>query len=150
MQNKQNQQPKEQKIDFTYSQNIVEFFKQTNTTILLTTYQTNKIMIIGQDNDQFDIRYKDFPRPMGMCKKDGRIYAGLGHGIYQFSNYTGVAQNLEGGKFDACYIPQNIHFTGDIDIHEMEYLKDELYFVNTKFSCLCIKDDNSSFKPIWN
>ncbi len=139
-----------QKIDFTYSQNIVEFFKQSNLTILLSTYQTNKIMIIGQENNQFDIRYKEFPRPMGMCKKDGRIYAGLGHGIYQFSNFSGVAQNLEGGnRYDACYIPQNIHFTGDIDIHEMEYCKDELYFINTKFSCLCIKNPNSSFKPIW-
>jgi uncharacterized protein (TIGR03032 family) len=141
---------KPQKIDFTYSQNIIDFFKQTNTTILLSTYQTNKIMILGQDNEEFNIRYKHFPRPMGMCKKDGRIYAGLGHGIYQFSNYSGVAKSLEGGgKYDACYIPQNIHFTGDIDIHEMEYCQDQLYFINTKFSCLCIKEPNSSFKPIW-
>ncbi len=146
----QQKQPQQQKIDFTYSQNIVEFFKQTKTTILLSTYQTNKVMIIGQENGQFDMRYKHFPRPMGMCKKDGRIYAGLGHGIYQFSNFSGVAQGLEGGgKYDACYIPQNIHFTGDIDIHEMEYCQDQLYFVNTKFSCLCIKEPNSSFKPIW-
>lgn len=145
-----NQEPQNQKIDFTYSQNIVELLKQMNATIILTTYQTNKIMLIGQENDQFDIRYKHFPRPMGMCKKDGKIFAGLGHGIYQFANFAGVAQGLEGGnKYDACYMPQNIHFTGDIDIHEMEYLKDELYFVNTKFSCLCVKNPNSSFKPIW-
>ncbi len=149
---KENKQPEQQqKIDFTYSQNIVNFLKQLNITIVLTTYQTNKIMIIGQENDQFDIRYKDFPRPMGMCStKDGKIYAGLGHGIYQFSNFSGTAQNLEeGNRYDACYMPQNIHFTADIDIHEMEYCKDELYFINTKFSCLCIKEPNSSFKPVW-
>jgi len=46
-------------------------------------------------------------------------------------------------------MPQNIHFTGNIDIHEMQYSQDELYFINTKFSCLCIKEPNSSFKPIW-
>lgn len=150
MDNKQNkQQTRELKIDFTYSLNIVEFFRQTNTTILLSTYQTNMIMIIGQENGAIDVRYKEFPRPMGMCKKNGRIYAGLGHGIYQFSNNSEVAKNLEGGNFDACYMPQNIHFTGDIDIHEMEYCKDELYFVNTKFSCLCIKSPNNSFRPIW-
>lgn len=146
----QAQQPQEQKIAFAYSQNIVNFFKQTHTTVLLSTYQTGKIMIIGQENDQFDIRFKEFPRPMGMCKKDGRVYAGLGHGIYQFSNYSGLTKNLEeGNRYDACYIPQNIHFTGDIDIHEMEYTNDELYFINTKFSCLCIKAPDSSFKPIW-
>ncbi len=148
---KENKQPEQQqKIDFTYSQNIVNFLKQLNITIVLTTYQTNKIMLIGQENDQFDIRYKDFPRPMGMCSKDGKIYAGLGHGIYQFANFSGTAQKLEeGNRYDACYMPQNIHFTADIDIHEMEYCKDELYFINTKFSCLCIKELNSSFKPVW-
>ncbi|APW65130.1 TIGR03032 family protein [Poseidonibacter parvus] len=140
---------KEEKINLAYSKNIIEFFKQTKISILITTYQTNKIIILGQDNGKIDLRYKDYPRPMGMCKKDGRLYAGLGHSIYQFSNFLGVTQNLEGGNFDACYIPQNIHFTGDIDIHEMEYLRDELYFINTKFSCLCIKEPNSSFKPIW-
>eukprot|EP01028_Stygiella_incarcerata_P005399 TRINITY_DN2282_c0_g4_i2.p1 TRINITY_DN2282_c0_g4~~TRINITY_DN2282_c0_g4_i2.p1 ORF type:complete len:361 (-),score=-27.17 TRINITY_DN2282_c0_g4_i2:255-1337(-) len=31
----------------------------------------------------------------------------------------------------------------------MEYCKDELYFINTKFSCLCIKEPDNSFKPIW-
>lgn len=146
----QKQEQKPERINFTYSQNIIEFLKQINSTILLTTYQTNKIMIMGQEKGKFDIRYKDFPRPMGMCKKEGRLFAGLGHAIYQFSNFTGVAKNLEdGNKYDACYMPQNIHFTADIDIHEMEYCQDELYFINTKFSCLCIKEPNSSFKPIW-
>jgi uncharacterized protein (TIGR03032 family) len=151
-QTKPEQQPQaKQEINFTYAQNIVEVCKKLNITIILTTYQTNKVMMIGQENNQFDIRYKEFSRPMGMCKKDGRIYAGLGHGIYQFSNFTGVAQTLDegSGRYDACYMPQNIHFTGDIDIHEMEFVKDELYFINTKFSCLCIKEPNSSFKPVW-
>ena len=139
-----------QQIDFTYSQNIVEFLAKSKISILLSTYQTDKIMIIGQENNEFDIRSKDFPRPMGMTFHKGKLYAGLGHGIYQFGNFSSVAKGLEeGNRYDACYMPQNIHFTADIDIHEMEFCKDELYFINTKFSCLCIKEANSSFKPIW-
>lgn len=138
-----------QNIDFTYSVNIVELLKQMKSTIVMTTYQSGKIILMGQDNNAFDICYKEFPRPMGMYANGSKIWAGLGHGIYQFSNFTGLTSNLEDGVFDACYMPQNIHFTADIDIHEMEYCNDELYFVNTKFSCLCIKDENSSFKPVW-
>ena len=149
MNKKADTQEQAQKIDFTYSVNIVELLKQMRVSILMSTYQSGKIMIMGQYNDQFDIRYKEFPRPMGMFAKDGKIWAGLGHGIYQFANFSGVTSKLEDGIFDACYMPQNIHFTADIDIHEMEYTNDELYFINTKFSCLCIKDPNSSFKPIW-
>lgn len=149
MKQTENKTPQQQKIDFTYSTNIVELLKQMKITITMSTYQSGKIILMGQDNNQFDIRAKDFPRPMGMYANNGKIWAGLGHGIYQFSNFSGTAGKLEGGEFDACYMPQNIHFTADIDIHEMEYCKDELYFINTKFSCLCIKEPNSSFKPIW-
>ncbi|MDD2791002.1 MAG: TIGR03032 family protein [Sulfurimonas sp.] len=145
----QTKTPPPQNIDFTYSVNVVELLKQMKSTIAMSTYQSGKIILMGQENDAFDIRYKEFPRPMGMYANAGKIWAGLGHGIYQFANFSGVAPKLEGAAFDACYMPQNIHFTADIDIHEMEYCKDELYFINTKFSCLCIKDPNSSFKPIW-
>lgn len=148
MKNTQNKTPS-QSIDFTYSQNIIEFLKQMKSTIAMSTYQSGKIILMGQDNNQFDIRAKEFPRPMGMYANGGKLWAGLGHGVYAFSNFSGVAKKLEGGNFDACYMPQNIHFTADIDIHEMEYTNNELYFINTKFSCLCIKDANSSFKPIW-
>ncbi|MFA6629728.1 MAG: TIGR03032 family protein [Sulfuricurvum sp.] len=144
------EQPQNQKIDFTYSQNIVDICRQLNASIVMTTYQTNKIMIIGQHDGAFDIRYKHFPRPMGMTWNKGRLYAGLGHGIYQFANFHGVTGSLEEGNvYDACYMPLNVHYTADIDIHEMEMCNDQLYFINTKFSCLCINDGNSSFKPVW-
>ena len=41
-------------------------------------------------------------------------------------------------------------FTGDIAIHDMAYGADgALYFVNTRFSCLCRQDIDHSFTPIW-
>lgn len=112
-------QTTEQKIDFTYSQNIIEFLKQINSTIIFSTYKSGKLMLIGQNNDQFDIRYKEFPRPMGMYANGGTLWAGLGHGIWRFANYASAAEKLD-GPYDACYLPQSIHFTADIDIHEME------------------------------
>lgn len=141
-----------QDIKFTYSINIIELLKQLNISVLMTTYQTNKVLIIGQDNKQFDIRFEEFKRPMGMCKANGTLYAGIGHKIYEFKNYTSLANTIANQgdtPFDSCFLPQSIHYTGDIDIHEMEYSNDTLYFINTKFSCLCIKQEGVSFKPIW-
>jgi uncharacterized protein (TIGR03032 family) len=138
------------KIDFTYSVNFVELLKQFRATIVMSTYQSGKLILIGQYENQFDLRYKEFPRPMGMVYDKGRLWAGLGHGVWQFANYTSAASKIDSDKtYDACYLPQNIHFTADIDIHEMEVSSDQLYFVNTKFSCLCVNDGTSSFKPIW-
>jgi uncharacterized protein (TIGR03032 family) len=141
---------KTEHIDFSYSVNIVELLKRLHGTIVMSTYQSGKIMLMGQHQDKFDVRYKSFPRPMGVFARSGRLWAGLGHGIHQFANFSAVTSKLSTEEnFDACYLLQNIHYTGDIDIHEMEAVGNDLYFINTKFSCLCVKDPQLSFKPIW-
>src|SRR5262249_46881248 len=50
---------------------------------------------------------------------------------------------------DACFLPRWAHVTGDVDIHEMAWVGDELWFVNTRFSCLCTLDEAHSFVPRW-
>ena len=62
---------------------------------------------------------------------------------------------------DACFLPRRSHVTGDIGIHEIAWgtdddadgnpgdESDELWIVNTRFSCLCTLDDRYSFVPRW-
>jgi uncharacterized protein (TIGR03032 family) len=70
--------------------------------------------------------------------------------IWELRNVPAVAPKLEpAGKHDACFLPRNIHVTGDIDIHEMAWGTEGLWFVNTRFSCLCTHDLNHSFVPRW-
>lgn len=40
------------------------------------------------------------------------------------------------GRHDACYLPRRIHFTGDIDIHEMAWGKDGLWLVMDNLNTL--------------
>ena len=43
-------------------------------------------------------------------------------------------------------MPRESHTTGDILVHEMAYGdNDELWVVNTRFSCLCTLDQVNSF-----
>jgi uncharacterized protein (TIGR03032 family) len=62
-----------------------------------------------------------------------------------------VAGRLSGPQpHDACYLPREVHITGDIDIHEMAWsADDELWVVNTRFCCLCTLDRDHSFSPRW-
>ena len=63
-------------------------------------------------------------------------------------------------------MPRSLHVTGDIDIHEMAWVTphqkqahkqaqgqtegpEQLWFVNTRFSCLCTLNANYSFVPRW-
>jgi uncharacterized protein (TIGR03032 family) len=70
--------------------------------------------------------------------------------IWELWNVPAVAAKIDPpGRHDACFLPRQIHVTGDIDIHEMAYVGDELWFVNTRFSCLCTLDRYHSFVPRW-
>jgi uncharacterized protein (TIGR03032 family) len=138
-----------QLINFNYPDSLVEWLLSAQATIVMSTYQSGKIMLIGQYAGELDIRYKNFPRPMGMYAKGNNLWAGLGNGIWQFRNAPNAAAQVDEKKsYSACYLPGSIHFTANIDIHEMEFGA-ELYFINTKFSCLCVKGEGVNFKPIW-
>jgi uncharacterized protein (TIGR03032 family) len=52
-------------------------------------------------------------------------------------------------KHDACFLPRRSHTTGDVQIHEMAWIDDELWFVNTAFSCLATRSETHSFEPRW-
>jgi uncharacterized protein (TIGR03032 family) len=65
-------------------------------------------------------------------------------------NQPSVAPKVEPlQKHDACFVPRSAHFTGNIAIHEMAYVGDELWIVNTRFSCLATINSDSSFVPRW-
>jgi uncharacterized protein (TIGR03032 family) len=70
--------------------------------------------------------------------------------VWEFRNVPAVAAKLDPpGKHDACYLPRAAHVTGDIQIHEMAYVDENLWFVNTRFSCLATHDPDHSFAPVW-
>ncbi len=138
-----------QTISFNYPDSLVKMLEQSGITLVISTYQSGKILLVGQEGGKLDIRYKDFLRPMGMTTHDRSLWAGMGHSLWHFQNLSTAAPRVDKEKpFTACYLPFNIHFTGDIDIHEMAF-SDRLYFINTKFSCLCVNDGANSFVPVW-
>ena len=46
-------------------------------------------------------------------------------------------------------MPRSYHVTGDIGVHEIAWSGEELWVVNTRFSCLCTMSPDYSFVPRW-
>jgi len=53
------------------------------------------------------------------------------------------------GDHQACFLTRSAQVTGEIQAHEMAFAGDELWVVNTLFSCLCRLHPNYSFLPQW-
>lgn len=136
--------------------------EQLGISLLVSTYQAGKLVLLRADGDKINTHFRDLPRPMGLAADATRLAVGAAREIRQYRNMTPVCRRLEPPeRHDACYLPRSVHVTGDIDIHEMAWAAsrppgpgawqgdDELWFVNTRFSCLCTLNGVHSFVPRW-
>jgi uncharacterized protein (TIGR03032 family) len=122
--------------------------------LLVTTYQAGKLVVLRSDQGQLNTHFRGFSKPMGLAVQEDRLAIGTTLEIWEFHNVPAVARRLEPpGKHDACFLPRSSVTTGDVQIHEMAWVgprgQEELWFVNTRFSCLCMRDAFHSFLPRW-
>jgi uncharacterized protein (TIGR03032 family) len=146
-----------------HTSNFPALLDQAGISLLVTTYQAGKLVVLRSDGDKVNTHFRDLPRPMGLAADAKRLVIGTRDGIRQYRNMEPVCRRLEpAGRHDACFLPRATHVTGDIDIHEMAWAPSnaralgasatgdgELWFVNTRFSCLCTLNAVHSFVPRW-
>ncbi len=134
-----------------HTQSFPLALRQLGASILVSTYQAGHLILLRDQGDSLNTHFQAMAKPMGMAAKNGRIAIGSDCQLWTFYNMPAVAPKLEPqGKHDAAFLPRQIHVTGDIDIHEMAYADDDqLWFVNTRMSCLCTLSQEHSVVPRW-
>jgi uncharacterized protein (TIGR03032 family) len=139
-------------VEFRYGQTAAfpAALRQLGASLVITTYQANKLLVARATGDGLSMLVRTFDRPMGLAMRDGRIALGSRNEVWEFRNAPDVAPRIESaGAHDACYLPRSSHVTGDIGVHELAWAGEELWLVNTRFSCLCTLDPAYSFVPRW-
>jgi uncharacterized protein (TIGR03032 family) len=139
-------------VEFHYTQtdNFAPLLGQLNMSLLVTTYQANKLLAARAMNGGVSTLVRTFERPMGLAVDGRRMALGTRNQIWFLRNAPDIAPRVEpAGQHDACYLPRSSHVTGDIGVHELAWAGDELWVVNTRFSCLCTLDPDYSFVPRW-
>lgn len=134
-----------------HTQSFATFLDQLRSSLLVSTYQTGKVICARYDKGGVNTHFRDFQRPMGLAVAPGRIAIGSRAEVLDYRNVPAVAEKIEPrGRHDACFLPRNTHFTGDIRIHEIAFAGGELWLVATNFSCLATLDAEHSFVPRWS
>jgi uncharacterized protein (TIGR03032 family) len=134
-----------------FTTNLPQILRELRASLLVTTYQAGKLIVIRHDGQTINTYFAGLRKPMGLAADAARLVVGTETGIREFCNVPEVSAQLDPPKrHDAVYVFRNHHVTGDIDIHEMALgARDELWFVNTRFSCLCTLEREHSFVPRW-
>jgi uncharacterized protein (TIGR03032 family) len=143
----------EEKLDLrsVHTANLPGLFDRLGISLIVSTYQAGKAIIVRSDNGTLNTHFRGFAKPMGITAQSNRLTIGGAKTVWEYRNMPALAEKLEpAGKHDACYLPRRIHVTGDIDIHELAWdANNELWVVNTRFCCLCTLDADHSFCPRW-
>jgi uncharacterized protein (TIGR03032 family) len=133
-----------------HTTNLPEILRQLRISLLVTTYRTGKLVVVRADGDAIDTHFVGLARPTGIAADASRLVVGTAAGLREYRNVPAVASRLEPpGRHDAVYVFRHQHATGDIDVHELALGSGEVWFVNTRFSCLCSLDHGHSFVPRW-
>ncbi len=157
-----------------HTSNFSPILQELGVSVLVTTYQAGKLVMLRPDGERLNTHFRGFSRPMGLAVDGDRLAIGTRMEIWEYHNAPAVARRLEpAGSHDACFLPRSSVCTGDIQIHEMAWGRvegegwrvegkdnlvpspstlhpsPELWFVNTRFSCLCTRSTTHSFVPRW-
>jgi uncharacterized protein (TIGR03032 family) len=148
-----------------HTPNFPALLRQLGASLLVTTYQAGKLVMVRDAGEHLNTHYRTFQSPMGLALADGGAKLAIGTTIqvWEFGDNRDVARRLEpAGTHDGCFLPRSSHVTGNVLIHEMAYGhsplapggrgaggEGDLWFANTRFSCLATLDPHSSFVPRW-
>jgi uncharacterized protein (TIGR03032 family) len=139
-------------VEFRYTQTdgFVALLHQLGASLLVSTYQANKLLVIRAAEGGLSTLVRTFDKPMGLAADARRLALGTRNQVWFLRNAPDIAPRVEpAGRHDACFLPRSCHVTGDIAVHELAWAGDELWAVNTRFSCLCTLHPDYSFVPRW-
>lgn len=142
--------PDQSPLRSVHTASMPKLLQQAASSLLVSTYQAGKLVIVRENEGKLNTHFRVYNRPMGLAHDGGRMALGTALSVEYYRNMPEVARKLEPeGRHDAAFLPRRGHITGNIDIHEMDWAGDELWLVNTRFSCLCTLDNEHSFVPRW-
>jgi uncharacterized protein (TIGR03032 family) len=140
----------QREVRYEYSRNFSAILTHLGASPLVSTYQAGKLVVVGVHQGALALSFHNFEQAMGVAVRPDRIAVGARNQVWFLRGAPDLAPRVEpAGRHDGCFLARSSHVTGDIHGHELAWAGDELWVVNTLFSCLCTLHEAYSFVPRW-
>ncbi|TWT89273.1 TIGR03032 family protein [Neorhodopirellula pilleata] len=148
-------------LRYRCSEQFLPILQHLNASLLVTTYKLGKLAVIQPVLDDAsgdlvaDVRLTSFESAMGLARHPTQLAVGTRRGIWRLAGQKDLPREIRLTGQDTpptssvTFAARDYHITGNISIHEMAFQGDQLWAVNTLFSCLCTFDSPHNFKPRW-
>lgn len=136
---------------YSYSDSFVELLQKSESTLAFSTYSSGLVGLMSADSNILNIVGERFPKAMGLAASQMFFAVGGLQKIYSYTNRSAQLQALPAYRgFNPIWAPQFELTTGDIAVHDLAFDdNNELWCVNTRFSCLSKLVFNKSFTVEW-
>jgi uncharacterized protein (TIGR03032 family) len=137
-------------VRYEHSRNFPAVLEHLGVSLLVSTYQAGKLFVVGARQGELALSFHNFEQAMGVAVGRVRVAVGTRNQVWFLRSTPDIAPRLQpAGRYDGCLLARSAQFTGDIHSHELAWAGEELWVVNTLFSCLCTLDEAHSFVPRW-
>ena len=137
-------------VNYSLSAGLTARLARAGISLAFTSYQSGLLYCLGRDQKGAHLHQAGFPKPMGLAVTDeGSLLLSAGYHLFRLENVLEPEQRIN-HTFDACFVPREIHLTGQLDAHDIAATgAGELIFVNTRFNCLARPSRRHSFEVVW-
>jgi uncharacterized protein (TIGR03032 family) len=138
-------------FESVHTATFAEILHTLAASLIVTSYQSSRVILVrAEDAKTLNTHLRTFNSPMGVATRGHTIALGTRSEVWDYRNQPEVAPKIEPkGRHDACFLPRNMHVTGDMRVHELAFASGELWIAATRFSLLCTLDRDHSFVPRW-
>src|SRR3954462_8444956 len=142
------------RIKCTTDLGFIEFMRQANASVFVTTYQAGKVAILGWTGKSISLSLLDYPKPLGLAVRGNQMVLAAMDRIILFANNPLLAEEYledpaKKGQYDALYLARATYFTGPVMAHDVGWIDNEVWFVNTRYSTLASLSHEFSFVNRW-
>jgi hypothetical protein len=81
-----------------HTSNFSAILQELGVSVLVTTYQAGKLVMLRPDGDRLNTHFRGFSKPMGLAVDGDRLAIGTGVEIWEYHNAPAVARQLERGR----------------------------------------------------
>lgn len=137
----------------TASDGFVHWLQGSGGSLVITTYQAGLVALVGWDGQQVSMLCRHFDKPMGLATRQHEIAVVTRDSVVLLANSPLQAKEYppdQPAGYDSLYLPRVTYYTCPLQCHDVAFGDDdELWIVNTRFSCLATLSRRFSFQPRW-
>lgn len=129
---------------------FMHWLSMSRGSLAVSTYQAGKLLMIGWSGDRLNLLMRSYDKPMGMDISGRKLVLATRNNITVHANDPVLAMNYrQPGQYDALYLPKVSWHTGDLNVHDVAFAGEDIWLVNTRFSCLSLLSEEYTFIPKW-